>query len=99
MQQVQFIGVVMKRIQVLFLAGLVFSMSSCAKWWGKDDEEKNPYKGMTAEQLHTASQIELKKEQYASAAKHLEAMETMYPFSDYTEKSQMECWRDLLQFE
>jgi len=80
----------MKRIQVLVLAGLVFSLSSCAKWWDKDNEEKNPFQGMTAKQLYTESQKALKKDQYASAAKSLEAIETMYPFSDYAESSQMD---------
>lgn len=80
----------MKRIQVVFLIGLIFSMSSCHKWWDKDDEEKNPFAGMSAEQLHTEAQKALKKEQYATAAKRLEAMENMYPFSDYAESSQMD---------
>lgn len=79
----------MKRIQVLFLVGLIATMSSCSKW-NKDDDEKNPYKGMTAKQLYSASQKSLKKEEYATAAKQLEAMESMYPFSDYTEQSQMQ---------
>ncbi len=80
----------MKRIQVLFLIGLIISLSSCKTWWNKDDEDKNPFKGMTAEQLYTESQKALHKGEYASAIKRLEAMETMYPFSDYTEKSQMD---------
>lgn len=79
----------MKRIQVLLLVGLMVALSSCAKW-NKDDDEKNPYKGMTAKQLYTASQQSLRKEEYASAAKQLEAIESMYPFSDYTEQSQMQ---------
>ncbi|KTD43331.1 outer membrane protein assembly factor BamD [Legionella quateirensis] len=79
----------MKRIQIVFLVGLVIALSSCAKW-NQDDEEKNPYKGMTAKQLYAASQKSLRKQEYATAAKQLEAMESMYPFSDYTEQSQME---------
>ena len=79
----------MKRIQMVFLVGLVIALSSCAKW-NQDDEEKNPYKGMTAKQLYSASQKSLRKQEYATAAKQLEAMESMYPFSDYTEQSQME---------
>ncbi|HRD69689.1 MAG: outer membrane protein assembly factor BamD [Legionella sp.] len=79
----------MKRIQIVLLAGLIMTLSSCAKW-GKDNEDNNPYKGMSATQLYDASQASLRKEQYATAAKQLEAMESMYPFSDYTEKSQMD---------
>lgn len=80
----------MKRFQVLFLVTLLVSLSSCKTWWNKDDEDKNPFKGMTAEQLHEESQKALNKGEYASAIKRLEAMETMYPFSDYTERSQMD---------
>ena len=80
----------MKRIQVLFLFGLIIALSSCKTWWGNDDDDKNPFKGMTVEQLHTESQKALRKKEYASAIKRLEAIETMYPFSDYTESSQMD---------
>jgi outer membrane protein assembly factor BamD len=80
----------MKRIQVLFLAGLVLSLSACKTWWGKEDEDNNPYKGMTVEQLYKESRKDLHKKEYATAIKHLEAIETMYPFSDYTEQTQME---------
>ncbi|WP_298627009.1 outer membrane protein assembly factor BamD [uncultured Legionella sp.] len=79
----------MKRIQVVLLVGLMVFLSSCAKW-NKDDDEKNPYKGMTAKQIYNESQKSLKKEEYASAAKQLEAIESMYPFSDYTEQSQLQ---------
>lgn len=81
----------MKRFYVICMMVLVMSLTSCAKWWeDKDDEAKNPYKGMSAKQLYTLSQNSLKKEQYATASKQLEAMESMYPFSDYTESSQMD---------
>jgi len=80
----------MKRIQVLFLVGLIISLSSCKTWWDKDDEAKNPFKGMNAKQLYDESQRALHKEEYNSAVKRLEAIETMYPFSDYTERSQMD---------
>lgn len=79
----------MKRIQMLFLVSLI-TLSACSKWANKDDEENNPFKGMTAKQLYAESQKALKKEEYATAAKRLEAIESMYPFSDYTESSQME---------
>lgn len=80
----------MKRIQILCVLFLIISLASCKTWWGKDDEDKNPFKGMTAEQLHADSQKALRKKEYASAIKRLEAIETMYPFSDYTESSQMD---------
>ena len=77
----------MKRFQVLFLTCLLFTLTACAKWWAKDDDD-NPYKGMTAKQLYTESQQYLTKEQYDSASKRLEALETMYPFSNYAEAAQ-----------
>lgn len=83
-------GLVMKNLQRVLILCVVVTLSSCAKWWNKTDEEKNPFQGMTAEQLNAEARKALKKKQYASAAKHLEAMETMYPFSDHTEKSQMD---------
>lgn len=79
----------MKRIQIFFLFSLIISLSSCALW-GKEDEDRNPYKDMSATQLHAAAQKSLKKKEYTTAAKQLEAMESMYPFSDYTERSQLD---------
>lgn len=79
----------MKQVQKIFFIGLLLVLSSCAKW-SKDDEEKNPYKDMSAKQLYAVAQTSLKKQEYATASKQLEAMESMYPFSDYTERSQMD---------
>lgn len=45
---------------------------------------------MSATQLYNAAQKSLHKKEYATAAKQLEAMESMYPFSDYTEQSQLD---------
>lgn len=80
----------MKRFQMVFLLCIFFCLSSCHKWWGNDEEENNPYSGMSAKQLYTESQKSLKKGQYTTAAKQLEAIETMYPFSDYTETTQLQ---------
>ena len=76
----------MKRTQIFFLISLIIMLASCAK----NDEDKNPYKDMSATQLHAAAQKSLNKKEYATAAKQLEAMETMYPFSDFTEQSQLD---------
>lgn len=80
----------MKKIQVLFILALLLSVSACAKWWGGDSEESNPYQGVSAKQLYTESQKALAKKQYTSAIKRLEALETMYPFNDYAEKATMD---------
>ena len=79
----------MKRTQVFFLISLVVALSSCAKW-GMSDEDKNPYKDLSETQLYDAAKKSLNKKEYATASKQLEAMESMYPFSDYTERSQMD---------
>jgi outer membrane protein assembly factor BamD len=79
----------MKRIQFFFLISLIIALSACATW-GKEDDERNPYKDLSATQLYAAAHKSLKKKEYTTAAKQLEAMETMYPFSDYTEKSQLD---------
>ncbi|MBA2656293.1 MAG: outer membrane protein assembly factor BamD [Tatlockia sp.] len=78
----------MKRIQILLLVSLLFSLTACKKWWGADDEEHNPFQGYSAKQLFTEAQTSMSKSQFDSAAKRLEALESMYPFSDYAEKSQ-----------
>lgn len=79
----------MKRVQLFFILSLLFGFTSCAKW-SKSEEDKNPYKDMSATQLYSAAQKSLKKKEYATAANQFEAMESMYPFSDYTEQSQMD---------
>jgi len=79
----------MKRIQTLTLAACVLSLTACS-WWNKDEDDNGPYKGMTSNQLYTEAESALAKEEYNSAAKRLEALESMYPFSDYAEKAQMD---------
>lgn len=79
----------MKRIRALLLLCLFLSLTAC-KWGGKEEEEYNPYQGMSAKQIFTEAQQSLAKEQYDSAAKRLEALESMYPFSNYAEKAQMD---------
>lgn len=79
----------MKQVKVLLIVCLVFSLSACNKWWSKDEDEDNsPYKDMSAKQLYTEAKKEMKKEQYSAAIKHLEALETMYPFNDYAEQAE-----------
>ncbi len=80
----------MKHIKVLVLISLLFSLTACKKWFGHDDEDSNPFQGTPAKQLFEESQQAIRKEQYDSAAKRLEALESMYPFSDYAEKAQMD---------
>jgi len=79
----------MKRIKVLLMLACILSLTACAKWWG-NDEDYNPFQGMTAKQLYTESQQALGKGEYSSAIKRLEALETMYPFNDYAEQAEID---------
>jgi len=79
----------MKKSKVLVLLVLVCYLSACKKWWG-EDEDYNPYEGMTAPQLYSESQKEMSREKYTSAIKHLEALETMYPFNDFAEQAEIQ---------
>ena len=80
----------MNKIKVILIVGLLFSLTACKSWWSKDDEETNPYEGMTAKQLFTESQKAMSKQQYSGAIKRLEALETMYPFNDYAEQAEID---------
>lgn len=82
----------MKWVKWFLVLTLLLSLSACHKWWGKDDEDEDlsPYKGMSAEQLYSEAKKEMVKEQYTSAIKRLEALETMYPFNDYAEQAEID---------
>lgn len=75
---------------ILALGVLVLLLTSCSKWWKGDDDDLGPYKGMTAKQLFSESEQAMAKEQYTKAIKRLEALETMYPFSDYAEQAEID---------
>ncbi len=77
----------MKPIRVLTLIILIISSVSCKL--GGEDDDYNPYQGMSAKQLFQEAGKSLNNEQYDSAAKRYESLETMYPFSEYAEKAQM----------
>ncbi len=77
----------MKQIKTLLMLIVTLSMISCAK---KDDDDLGPFKGMTAKQLYTDATKAMAKEQYSTAITRFEAMETMYPFSDYAEQAEID---------
>lgn len=81
----------MKQMKILVMLGFFLSLTACKHWWGgADDEDNNPFKGMSAEQLYKESQQELSKKEYTSAIKRLEALDTMYPFNDYAEQAEID---------
>lgn len=61
-------------------------LASCR--FNNEGEEYNPFQKMTAKQLFSESQQAINRKQYESAAKRLEALESMYPFSSYAEQAQ-----------
>lgn len=80
----------MKRVFLLILLSSFLFLTACAKWWNGEDEDNNPFKELSAKQLFTEAEQALRKDQYENAVKRFEALESMYPFSDYAEKSEME---------
>lgn len=73
----------MKRF--LLIVSLILMLMSCS-WFHKDEDDGlGPFKGMSAKELYTESQKLIHNEQYNNASKHLEALESMYPFSEYAE--------------
>lgn len=78
----------MKQVKVLFLSAVFFSLTACS-WWG-EKEDYNPFEGMSAEQLYKEAKANMAKEQYTSAIKRYEALDTMYPFNDYAEQAEIE---------
>ncbi len=80
----------MKKMKVLVILSLLFSLTACNKWWNKDDDDNNPFKGMTAKELYIDAQKSMKKQQYTAAIKRFEALETMYPFNDYAEQAEID---------
>ncbi|STX51866.1 competence lipoprotein comL precursor [Legionella busanensis] len=80
----------MKRILALTLTLIILLLTSCVSWWGNEVDDNGPYKGMTAKQIFDQSQEAIAKKEYSAAVKRLEALETMYPFSEYAEKAQLD---------
>jgi len=81
----------MKSRHLLGVLAFSLLLSGCDSWWSKDDDDDtSPFKGMSAKALFTEGESLLAKEEYTSAAKRFEAMESMYPFSNYAEKAQMD---------
>lgn len=79
----------MKQITKVILIITIFLLSSCKHWWAKTDDDENPYAGMSAKELYTEGLEALNKKQYTESIKKFEALDTMYPFNDYAEQSQL----------
>lgn len=73
----------MKRLFILCTLVLI----GCSSWWNKEND--NPFSGMSAKQLYLEAKKTLIASQYTSASKRLEAIQSMYPFSEYAEPAQL----------
>jgi outer membrane protein assembly factor BamD len=67
---------------------LIFSLVGCKSLFG--DKDDNPFKDESADDLYSQAQESLKKHEYTSAIKRLEAMDSMYPFHEKTEQAQLQ---------
>ena len=76
----------MKRINFVVI-GLVLLLSGCKHWWEANGDDQNPYQGVSATQLYKDAQEALKKQEYTSAIKRLEALDIMYPFHEHAEQA------------
>ena len=79
----------MKQSKTLVLLLIVLSITSCSKWWDKEDDDMAPFKGMSSKQLFIEAKAAMAKDQYSKAITRFEAMETLYPFSDYAEQAEL----------
>lgn len=80
----------MNYVKALTFTIMISSITACTPWWASESDDNGPYKGMTAKQIFNQSQEAMSKEEYSTAAKRLEALESMYPFSEYAEKAQLD---------
>jgi len=70
-----------------FIGLSMLCLVSCKNLFTNDD---NPYKDLSANELYSEAQLALKKHEYTSAIKRLEAMDSMYPFHDKNESAQLQ---------
>jgi len=76
----------MKRLIIFFILLASLSLTfGCSK--SNDDSE---FKGMTAKQIFDEAEAKLAKEDYAAATKRYEALDAMYPFSEYSERGMLD---------
>lgn len=71
-------------IGLVFLASIINGCSSSTK------SLEEQFKGQSANDLYTQAEQSLAKEDYRAAVKHFEALQTIYPFNEYSEKSQLD---------
>ena len=78
-----------KQLNILLILTLCIGALVGCTWLKNDDDANNPYAGWSEKKLYTEARHSLITEQYVSAIKRFEAMESMYPFSGYAARSQL----------
>ncbi len=76
----------LKSLLTLVLISLALMVSGCGSLGEKRDETK----GWSADKLYAEAKDELKTGNYEKAIKHLEKLESRYPFGVYAQQAQME---------
>jgi len=56
---------------------------------GCHSNNKDLYKGMTAEQIYAQAEKNVAKEKFSQAAKDFEALEARFPYGEYSDKAQL----------
>lgn len=81
----------MNGIKKITMVLFVVALTACSSWWHKEEDDDNSqFKGMSAKQLYSEAKNALAKKEYESAAKRLEAMETMYPFNEEAQQAELD---------
>lgn len=74
------------------IRGIIFALFlvlvGCKSWWNSE-ADTNPYRDMTEKQLYADANKALRGKQYGTAIKRYEAMESMFPFSNYAEQVEL----------
>lgn len=79
----------MKKINILLIISLLFSLTACKHWWNNSEDENNPYSKLSAKDLYMEALSDLSKKQYTDSIKKFEALDSIYPFNDYAEQAQL----------
>lgn len=77
----------MKKQIIYVLIAICFGLTGCAK---KPKTPADIYKGQSAKQIFDAAEKDLAKNHYEEAIKRFEALDTLYPFSDYQQQAQLD---------
>lgn len=78
---------IMKIRRIIIIASAIILFAGCAT------EPKSPvdaFRGQSAEKLFKDAETDLHKKDYDEAIKRFEALDVLYPFGEYAEKSQLD---------